>query len=144
MDRELAAGFLVAEGVLHSADDLGAIGHCRHPHHPEVHNIVDVYLVGRARRDVDTLLEQRRNVLTTSSCGLRGRLTIESLALNRSAIDTPVVFDRERAASLPGMLRRRQAIFDQTGGLHAAAVFRTDGTCDPSRRTSAVITPWTK
>src|SRR3954451_25146463 len=78
-DRELAAGFLLSEGVIHSHDDLGAVEHCRHPDHPDVHNIVDVYLVGAAANNVEEHLEQRRNIMTSSSCGLCGRLTIESL-----------------------------------------------------------------
>src|SRR6476619_3398964 len=52
-DRELAAGFLLAEGVIHSHDDLGAVEHCRHPDHPDVHNIVDVYLVGPATKRLE-------------------------------------------------------------------------------------------
>src|SRR6185503_4131850 len=43
-DRELAAGFLLSESVISSHDDLGAVEHCHHHEHPEVHNIVDVYL----------------------------------------------------------------------------------------------------
>src|SRR6476661_4665930 len=78
-DRELAAGFLLSEGVIHSHDDLGAVEHCRHPDHPDVHNIVDVYLIGEATTRVNDHLEQRRNIMTSSSCGLCGRLTIDSL-----------------------------------------------------------------
>ena len=48
-------GFLLAEGVIASSDDLGAVEHCRHPDHPDVHNVVNVFLLGEARRT----LEQR-------------------------------------------------------------------------------------
>src|SRR4029078_1809311 len=65
-DRELAAGFLLSEGVIHSHDDLGAVEHCRHPDHPDVHNIVDVYLVGDATARVGGHLAQLPNVLTSS------------------------------------------------------------------------------
>ena len=85
-DRDLAAGFLLSEGVLRSADDLGAVEHCRHPHHPEYHNIVDVFLIGDARQAADRHLQERRNVLTNSSCGLCGRVTIESLQKNLQPI----------------------------------------------------------
>ena len=47
-DRHLAAGFLLAEGVITTADDIGAVEHCRHPDHPEAHNVVDVFLLGDA------------------------------------------------------------------------------------------------
>ena len=78
-DKDLAAGFLLSEGVLTSSADLGAVEHCRHPHHPEFHNIVDVFVTAAARRTVERHLSERRNVLANSSCGLCGRVTIESL-----------------------------------------------------------------
>src|SRR4029078_5105806 len=56
-DRELAAGFLLAAGVIRSSEDLGAVEHCRHPDHPDVHNIVDVYLVGSAAKQVTEHLD---------------------------------------------------------------------------------------
>src|SRR5436190_1567217 len=51
-DRQLAAGFLLSEQVIHSHEDLGAVEHCRYPDHPDVHNVVDVYLVGTAAAKV--------------------------------------------------------------------------------------------
>src|SRR5438552_1604360 len=83
-DRELAAGFLLAEGVLKSADDLGAIEHCRQGDHPE--NVVNVTLVNEAAAALDRLLAGRRRVTTNSSCGLCGRLTIESLRTDASPL----------------------------------------------------------
>ena len=79
-DRDLAAGFLFSEGVIASADVIGAVEHCRHPDHPEHHNVVDVYLLDDAARAVEDHLAERRRVLTTSSCGLCGRATIDSRA----------------------------------------------------------------
>src|SRR3954470_9173820 len=77
-DRELAAGFLLAESVISSHDDLGAVEHCRHPDHPEVHNVVDAFLIGDAAGRLQEHLEERRNIMTSSSCGMCGRLTIDS------------------------------------------------------------------
>ena len=132
MDRELAAGFLLSEGIIGSSADIGAVEHCRHPHHPEVHNIVDVYLVGEAAAGLDAHLEQRRNVLTSSSCGLCGRVTIESLGARASPLAVRPVIGRALAGSLPARLRERQAVFDATGGLHGAALFTPEGGCDAS------------
>jgi FdhD protein len=126
-DRDLAAGFLLSEGVLRSADDLGAVEHCRHPHHPEYHNIVDVFLIGDARQAADRHLQERRNVLTNSSCGLCGRVTIESLQKCLQPIPSSWSIDRSAAAALPELLRSQQRLFDETGGLHAAGLFSTDG-----------------
>jgi FdhD protein len=127
-DRELAAGFLLSEGVIHSHDDLGAVEHCRHPDHPDVHNIVDVYLVGAATENVAEHLEQRRNIMTSSSCGLCGRLTIESLRCHTPPLPLETRIRSEIASELPQQLRTRQSVFDETGGLHAAGLFALDGT----------------
>ena len=128
-DRELAAGFLLSEEVIRSYDDVGAVEHCHHPDHPDVHNIVDVYLVGDAATRLADHLEQRRNVLTSSSCGLCGRVTIESLRCRLSPLAVTDTVRPEIVAAMPGTLRGRQAVFEETGGLHAAGLFTLDGTC---------------
>ena len=131
-DRELAAGFLLSEGILRSSSDLGAVEHCRHPDHPDVHNVVDVYLMGEAAQQVARHLDERRNVLTSSSCGLCGRLTIDSLRVTIEPLVSPQAIDRDLAAALPARLRERQRVFDETGGLHAAALFGLDGDFETS------------
>jgi FdhD protein len=128
-DRELAAGFLFSEGVVSSAADIGAVEHCRHPGHPEYHNIVDVYLMERAARSVQRHLKERRRVLTTSSCGLCGRASIDSLRTRAAPLVHELSMDPNVAAELPAELRRHQSAFDRTGGLHAAGAFTTDGVC---------------
>jgi FdhD protein len=128
-DRELTAGFLLSEEVIQSFDDLGAVEHCRHPDHPDVHNVVDVYLVGDAAARVSKHLEQRRNILTSSSCGLCGRLTIESLRCRLRPLESTETVAADVIAALPSTLRTRQTIFEETGGLHAAGLFTLDGTC---------------
>ena len=76
---ELAAGFLLSERVLTSADDLGTIDDCRDPAMQSVENVVNVTLTGSSSRDLDRLLAERRKTSVNSSCGLCGRLTIDSL-----------------------------------------------------------------
>jgi FdhD protein len=141
-DRELAVGFLFSERVFATADDLGTIEHCRDlvrpgPHaadgptgdgqlvHPE--NIINVTLTGRSPEELERMLEGRRQTLTSSSCGLCGRLTIESLQLDVA----PLLLDRYVPAAvvsrLPQQLREAQKVFDETGGLHAAGLFTLDG-----------------
>ena len=129
-DRELAAGFLLSEGVVRSAADIGAVEHCRHPHHPEVHNIVDVYLLGEAAAGLEGMLTARRNILTSSSCGLCGRVTIDSLKQHAAPLAVEPTIDRATFAHLPDELRRRQSGFDETGGLHAAALYTPSGECE--------------
>jgi FdhD protein len=126
-DRALAAGFLLSERIIRSVDDVGAIEHCRHPDQTRVHHVVDVYLVGDAAARVPALLEERRQVIANSSCGVCGRATIEELASDVPplAITQPMTIDAIR--ELPGRLRASQAHFDETGGLHGAALFACDG-----------------
>jgi FdhD protein len=131
-DRELAAGFLLSEGVVGSNADLGAVEHCRHPHHPEVHNIVDVYLVGAAAEAIEARLAERRNILTSSSCGLCGRVTIDSLRMQVPPLECRAVVPAATVTSLPAKLRERQKVFDETGGLHAAGLFTIEGHCEAS------------
>ena len=128
-DRALAAGFLLAEGVITCADDLGAVEHCRHPKHPDVHNVVNVFLLGPAAARLPEMLADRRNVLANSSCGICGRASIESLQTRAAPLAVSGSIAREILQRLPDELRARQPLFDQTGALHAAALFTFDGEC---------------
>jgi FdhD protein len=134
-DRELAAGFLLAERVITGPDDLGTIEYCtdrrstaetgRQENDGE--NIVNVTLARGSAELLDRLLADRRQVTTNSSCGLCGRRTIESLAADVEPIRSAWTVRASVLASLPERLRARQAVFDETGGLHAAGLFTPDG-----------------
>jgi FdhD protein len=128
-DRALAAGFLLSEGVVSDAEDIGAVEHCRHPDTPDVHNVVDVYLMRSAAERLPAILDERRNVTATSACGVCGRVTIESLRMRVPPLSASTVFDRALVRDLPRRLRERQQTFDGTGGLHAAALFTREGRC---------------
>ena len=126
-DRELAAGFLMSERVIRTADDLGAVEHCRHPDQRRAHHVVDVFLRGGAAARVPALLEGRRQLVANSSCGVCGRATIEELAADIVPLPArpPVHVDVLRA--LPDRLRTTQRTFDETGGLHGVALFTGNG-----------------
>jgi FdhD protein len=126
-DRELAAGFLLAEGIITHGDELGAVEHCRHPDHPDVHNVVNVFFRQYAAGRVERLLAERRHVPANSSCGVCGRVTIDSLATRATALSVNGGIDAAVLYELPERLRQRQQVFDQTGGLHGAALFTTNG-----------------
>jgi FdhD protein len=128
-DRALAAGFLLSESVVRSPADIGAVEHCRHPDQLPAHNVVDVYLVGDARGDMRRHLDERRNVLANSSCGLCGRVAIDSIALHARRLAPQWSMTKAIAAALPGVLRTQQTVFDGTGGLHAAGLFTPQGEC---------------
>ena len=121
-DRELAAGFLFAERVLASASDIESI-----ERDPESRNAIDVR-IGAARAQALALrADHRRRVVTSSSCGLCGRVTIESLRVEAPAIVADWIIPAAVIAGLPDALRRAQAVFDETGGLHGAGLFDRSG-----------------
>jgi FdhD protein len=126
-DRELAAGFLLSEQVLRTPDDLGTIEYCADAtaEHPE--NIINVTLVGAPGDALDVLLAGRRQVTMNSSCGLCGRLTIESLRADAPPLVCTWRIDAPVLVSVPERLRTSQRLFDATGGLHAAGLFSIDG-----------------
>ena len=134
-DRELAAGFLLAERVITGPDDLGTIEYCTDRRRTaeagrqenDGGNIVNVTLARGSAESLDRLLADRRQVTTNSSCGLCGRRTIESLAAKVEPIGSAWTVRASVLASLPERLRARQAVFDETGGLHAAGLFTPDG-----------------
>jgi FdhD protein len=126
-DRALAAGFLLSERVIRTADDIGAIEHCRHPDQTKAHHVVDVYLVGDAASRVSGMLENRRQVIANSSCGVCGRATIDELRADIAPLTAEWTVDVGVIRQLPNRLRARQSRFDETGGLHGVAIFATDG-----------------
>lgn len=130
-DIELAAGFLKAETIIKDADDVDTIRHCHSGADPDYENVVEVTLSAARRTEAQTLLAQRmaeRSTITSASCGVCGKRTIESLHADIGAFEATPKVDVEMIATLPGRLREAQKVFDATGGLHAAAVFDSDGT----------------
>jgi FdhD protein len=120
-DLELAAGFLLAERVILVADDLATIEHCA-----DNANVVNVTLQESVAARVERALAERRNVVANASCGLCGRVTIESLREEAAALDGDLSLNADVVAAMPASLRAAQPLFDATGGLHAAGLFRAD------------------
>jgi FdhD protein len=126
-DRELAAGFLFAEGVVRRAEDIRAIGQVAPPEDGKAQsNVIRVSLSSGVTFDPAVL---KRFFYTASSCGVCGKTAIESLRMNQMAgipEGGPVVRE-EVIQRLGKRMREGQAVFDQTGGLHAAALFDPEG-----------------
>ena len=124
-DIDLAAGFLKAEMIIATADDVGTIRHCQGED-----NIIDVRLSPDRARSAEAMLAERmaeRSTITSASCGVCGKKTIESLHAGAVPFSSKVKIDPAMIASLPGRLRQSQEVFDKTGGLHAAAIFDGGG-----------------
>lgn len=120
-DEELAAGFLLTEGVVAAAHDLLKIAPCQRS---ERGNILNVQLAPEVAVDFEKLT---RHVFASSSCGLCGKATLDAIAQHFSPVTSDAHFSAHTIASLPQRMRRSQADFDRTGGLHAAAIFDTAG-----------------
>lgn len=127
-DVELAAGFLVSEGVIHHAEHFSTARYCAGTEYPgadeggNTYNVLDVTL-GAGVAPPDPSLT--RNFATTSSCGLCGKASIDQVTTESQFVVSDETFEVEAAwlATLPSQLRAGQAIFEKTGGLHAAALF---------------------
>ena len=127
-DFDLAAGFLVSEGVVHAAEDVAAIRYCAGATDDgsNTYNVVDVQLAAGVP-EPDPSLE--RSFYTTSSCGLCGKASLDAVRTASAwrVDDDPARTTAAVLATLPDRLREAQRIFDRTGGLHAAGLFTTSG-----------------
>ena len=140
-DFELAAGFLLTEGVVRDANDIerityvaGKIGNppklntgeqSALPYQPAK----NVVLVDLAPDVVVSMANLERNFYTTSSCGICGKASLLALQTvcpprmqNRFSINAQVLY------TLPHRLREAQSVFNRTGGLHGAGLFDSEGT----------------
>ncbi len=127
-DMDLAAGFLVSEGVVGEADDVRAIRYCAGAVEGDVntYNVLDVDL-GPTVAPPDPSLQ--RSFYTTSSCGLCGKASLDAVrtVARWPVADDPVRLSPQVLATLPDRLRVAQRVFDKTGGLHAAGLFAATG-----------------
>jgi FdhD protein len=120
-DFELAAGFLYNEGVVQRREDILDIAYCLDEAQPQERNVVSVTLGPDAKLDPTRL---DRNFFASSSCGVCGKATLESLELRgQSLVEGGPLFSERVLKTLPAAMRERQLTFQQTGGLHASALF---------------------
>jgi len=126
-DAELAIGFLYSESIIHDTSDVLSVEHSGPPA-PDTgsHNIIRIDLAAHVDVDLGRL---QRNFYTTSSCGVCGKSSLDALRiLGAEPInDDKGQFARDVLIAMPGTLREQQRAFEQTGGLHAAAAFDSQG-----------------
>jgi FdhD protein len=139
-DFELAAGFLMTEGVVRDVNDIeriayAALGNVDEsaesstartvlPYQPWK-NIVRVEL---ATGVTVSLANLQRNFYTTSSCGICGKASLLALrSVCPPRRKNTFSISAETLYTLPARLRAAQSVFDRTGGLHGAGLFQADG-----------------
>jgi FdhD protein len=122
-DLALAMGFLWGEGVLTSVDQVDTA----RSYVIRVSNQVCIALTSGSKPNISQL---QRNFYTTSSCGVCGKSSLDLIEQKSQfavVLQEPLLtFDTIHALS--GTVRREQATFEQTGGLHAAALLDSKGT----------------
>ena len=126
-DFELAAGFLYGEGAVSSPEEIERISYCvdADVDAEQRYNIVNVELRGGHAFDPRPL---ERSFYTTSACGVCGKASLDQLELRGYPQLPPgPKLEPEIVYSLPGKLREAQGLFEETGGLHAAALFDAGG-----------------
>jgi FdhD protein len=125
-DFELAAGFLLAEGIVRERDEILGLRYCHEVDDADRYNVVHVRLAPSARLPEPDGLHR---FAATAACGVCGKGQLVSLE-ERGC--TPLADDVRVSAALlaglPDRLRRHQPLFERTGGLHAAGLFTPDGT----------------
>jgi FdhD protein len=123
-DEELAAGFLLSEGIVRAREDLKEIAHCTLP--ASLGNVLNVALAPSVK--FTPAAAQRFGTISTS-CGLCGKTSIEFVRQQFPSIDASARFQIEEATllKLPELLRSAQGNFARTGGIHAAGIFDLQG-----------------
>ncbi len=125
-DFDLAAGFLLTEGIIQSIAAIQKIAYAHSLDPENFENTVVVVLQNTVAVDLDQL---ERHFYTSSSCGVCGKASIAAITV-KSNFKLPLATPKISAAllhQLPDNLRKVQAVFDKTGGLHAAALFDWEG-----------------
>lgn len=124
-DFDLVAGFCVSEGIAAKPDDLQAMRYCA-GEQENTYNIIDVTVPGSGAA---VAAVRERHVYTSSSCGVCGLASIDAVATTSrfDVADDDLRVRSEVITALPDRLRDEQAIFDSTGGVHAAGLFTPDG-----------------
>ncbi|MFN2451640.1 MAG: formate dehydrogenase accessory sulfurtransferase FdhD [Candidatus Dormibacteria bacterium] len=127
-DFDLAAGFLVSEGVIAESRELRSIRYCAGvaAEGGNTYNVLDVALTPGVAAP-DPSLE--RSFYTTSSCGLCGKASLDAVRTTArwTIAGDPVRVSPALLSSLPDRLRASQRVFERTGGLHGAALFDARG-----------------
>lgn len=126
-DFELAAGFLLSEGIIQKREDIKRISYCvdKELTEEQRYNVVNVLLNADSLPDLERL-ERHFNI--SSSCGVCGKASLEALEnRNLQKIESSLQVSSELICTLPEKLRKSQGLFEITGGLHAVALFDADG-----------------
>jgi FdhD protein len=123
-EAELAVGFLRTEGLVGGPADIADVSYGDPERDAQPDDIVLVHLT----RPFDASLIAERHFVATASCGICGKASIDEVAVRVEPIPSGPVVEQSAITALPDRLLSAQAVFEATGGLHAAALFDPKGT----------------
>jgi FdhD protein len=124
-DLELAAGFLLTEGLVTGREQIVSLENLVEDGEPHRGNVVRAVLAPESAPDFQKM---RRHFFAASSCGICGKASIDSVRARTLEPPNPDFrLDAAVLLQLPDTLRASQAVFGRTGGLHAAALFNAKG-----------------
>jgi FdhD protein len=126
-DFELAAGFLFTEGILQTSKQISNIKHCGKIGKEGFENTVRIDVAKDVNIDFKRL---ERHFYTSSSCGVCGKSSIEALQTGVKKVDSNLKIKADLVHQLPEILQKSQTVFNETGGLHASALFDENGNLD--------------
>jgi FdhD protein len=127
-DFELAAGLCLTEGLISGPDDIESIAYCLGPEREQMFNVVTV----RLRIPIPDDVRERR-YLSNSSCGICGKAALDEVEVRCAPVDEGPTVGASVLGTLSDQLAQHQRVFDQTGGLHAAARFSAAGALQATR-----------
>lgn len=124
-DLELAAGFLFTEGLIQRREQIASLETRVDSAEKDRGNVVQIELQAGLSLNLENT---QRNFFAGSSCGICGKASIDSVRVRGIQPPNPDLrLDPDLLCQLPERLRKAQAIFGRTGGLHAAALFDPRG-----------------
>jgi FdhD protein len=122
-EAELAVGFLRTEGLIADGDVASiAFGD------PAALAQPDDTVIVQLNRPFDASVVPERHFVATASCGICGKASLDEVAVRCDPIPAGPRVTLDTILALPGRLRAGQAVFERTGGLHAAGLFDPAGT----------------
>lgn len=122
-EGELGVGFLYTEGIIDTATGVTAID----VGDPASHARPDDEVTIHVDRPIDVDLVPTRHFVATASCGICGKASIDEVAVRCAPIPAGPGVRPETLLALPARMREAQAMFEATGGIHAAGLFHADG-----------------
>ncbi|NNF87445.1 MAG: formate dehydrogenase accessory sulfurtransferase FdhD [Acidimicrobiia bacterium] len=120
-DADLLLGFAITEGIVLNPGEVAEVVPVAGD--PE-QNRWEIVLADGVTIDPEQF---RRNLYTSSSCGVCGKASIDALKVAAPQPPAGPLLDPAVVLRLPAQMRSVQETFELTGGQHAAAIFDAGG-----------------